>query len=160
MLCSYAHRGLAMFAFCAPIYAQTPGTSEDIWGHQRRRRSLSTPQAGFGHALDMWDGETVARGRCEGLLGHIVVETIPISDRPYWGVPERPGIGVEIVPAKLMKYHELYQERRPIRALRSRVAGNGIVPIIPDRLPRSTPAFIDTGISEDLPLLLPAGMTA
>jgi hypothetical protein len=55
MLCSYAHRGLAMFAFCAPIYAQTPGTSEDIWGHQRRRRSLSTPQAGFGHALDMWE---------------------------------------------------------------------------------------------------------
>jgi glucarate dehydratase len=41
----------------------------------------------------------------------IVVEAIPISSGPDWGVPERPGIGVEIVPAKLTKYHELYRER-------------------------------------------------
>jgi L-alanine-DL-glutamate epimerase-like enolase superfamily enzyme len=41
----------------------------------------------------------------------IVVETIPISNGPDWGVPERPGIGVEIVPEKLAKYHELYRQR-------------------------------------------------
>ncbi len=38
-------------------------------------------------------------------------ETIPISNGPDWGVPERPGIGVEIVPEKLAKYHELYRQR-------------------------------------------------
>jgi L-alanine-DL-glutamate epimerase-like enolase superfamily enzyme len=41
----------------------------------------------------------------------IVVETVPITNGPDWGVPERPGIGVEVAPAKLAKYHELYQER-------------------------------------------------
>jgi L-Ala-D/L-Glu epimerase len=41
----------------------------------------------------------------------IVAETIPISNGPDWGVPERPGIGVEIVADKLTKYHQLYRER-------------------------------------------------
>ena len=41
----------------------------------------------------------------------IVVETIPITNGPDWGVPEKPGIGVEIDLAKLAKYHDLYRER-------------------------------------------------
>jgi L-alanine-DL-glutamate epimerase-like enolase superfamily enzyme len=41
----------------------------------------------------------------------IVTETIPITCRPDWGVPEGHGIGVEIDLDKLAKYHELYQRR-------------------------------------------------
>jgi L-Ala-D/L-Glu epimerase len=41
----------------------------------------------------------------------IVVETIPITNGPDWGVPDKPGIGVEIDLAKLAKYHELYRQR-------------------------------------------------
>jgi L-alanine-DL-glutamate epimerase-like enolase superfamily enzyme len=41
----------------------------------------------------------------------IVVDTLPITNGPYWGVPEKPGIGAEIDQAKLAKYHELYRER-------------------------------------------------
>jgi len=40
----------------------------------------------------------------------IVVDTIPITNGPDWGVPDKPGIGVEIDQAKLAKYHELYRE--------------------------------------------------
>ena len=41
----------------------------------------------------------------------IVVDTIPITNGPNWGVPEKPGIGVEIDLTKLAKYHQLYRER-------------------------------------------------
>lgn len=41
----------------------------------------------------------------------IVVEAIPITSGPDWGVPDKPGIGVEIDLAKLAKYHELYRRR-------------------------------------------------
>jgi L-Ala-D/L-Glu epimerase len=41
----------------------------------------------------------------------IVTETIPITHGPNWGVPAGAGIGVDIDPDKLAKYHELYLER-------------------------------------------------
>ena len=42
----------------------------------------------------------------------IVAEPVPIAKGPDWGVPERPGIGVEVVPEKLAQYHELYNRLR------------------------------------------------
>lgn len=41
----------------------------------------------------------------------IVTEEIPITNGPEWGVPEGPGIGVDIDPEKLARYHALYLER-------------------------------------------------
>jgi len=41
----------------------------------------------------------------------IVVDTIPITNGPDWGVPDKPGIGVEVNLTKLARYHELYRER-------------------------------------------------
>lgn len=41
----------------------------------------------------------------------IVTEEIPITNGPEWGVPEGPGIGVDIDPEKLSRYHALYLER-------------------------------------------------
>jgi len=41
----------------------------------------------------------------------ILVERIPIADGPDWGVPEKPGIGVEVDSTKLDQYHQLYMER-------------------------------------------------
>jgi L-alanine-DL-glutamate epimerase-like enolase superfamily enzyme len=41
----------------------------------------------------------------------IVTEEIPITNGPEWGVPEGPGIGVDVDPEKLGRYHELYLER-------------------------------------------------
>jgi len=41
----------------------------------------------------------------------VVADNIPITNGPDWGVPDKPGIGVEINLTKLAKYHELYRER-------------------------------------------------
>jgi len=41
----------------------------------------------------------------------IVVDTIPITNGPDWGVPDKPGIGVEVDLTKLAKYHALHRER-------------------------------------------------
>lgn len=41
----------------------------------------------------------------------IVVEAIPITKGPDWGVPDKPGIGVDIDLTKLARYHELYRQR-------------------------------------------------
>lgn len=40
----------------------------------------------------------------------ILTEPVPIADGPDWGVPDGCGIGVDIDPEKLGKYHELYLE--------------------------------------------------
>ena len=36
---------------------------------------------------------------------------VPIASSPNWGVPEGPGLGLEIDADKLGRYHELYRER-------------------------------------------------
>lgn len=41
----------------------------------------------------------------------IVTEEIPIANGPDWGVPEGPGIGVDVDLEKLARYHEFYLER-------------------------------------------------
>jgi len=45
------------------------------------------------------------------MIDDIVVDTIPITNGPDWGVPDKPGIGVEVDLTKLARYHELYRER-------------------------------------------------
>jgi L-alanine-DL-glutamate epimerase-like enolase superfamily enzyme len=41
----------------------------------------------------------------------IVTETIPITNGPGWSVPAGVGIGVDIDPDKLGKYHDFFRER-------------------------------------------------
>ena len=41
----------------------------------------------------------------------IVVDTIPITHGPDWGVPSGVGIGVEVDEEKIGKYHELFKHR-------------------------------------------------
>ena len=41
----------------------------------------------------------------------VLKNPIPIATGPNWGVPEGPGLGIEIDEDKLAKYHELYRER-------------------------------------------------
>ena len=53
----------------------------------------------------------------------IVVDTIPITNGPEWGVPDKPGIGVEIDPTKLAKYHELYRQRGQLQPYDPKLLG-------------------------------------
>ena len=62
----------------------------------------------------------------------IVVDTIPITNGPDWGVPDKPGIGVEIEPRQARQVSRAVSRAGSVRALRSRVAGNGIVSLISD----------------------------
>lgn len=41
----------------------------------------------------------------------IVVDEIPIAAGPDWGVPAGPGIGIEVNPEKLARYHRLFLDR-------------------------------------------------
>jgi L-alanine-DL-glutamate epimerase-like enolase superfamily enzyme len=38
----------------------------------------------------------------------ILTEPLPIATGPRWGIPDRPGLGVEVDEEKLAKYHEAY----------------------------------------------------
>lgn len=40
----------------------------------------------------------------------ILTEPLPIASRPDWGVPDKPGLGVDVDEAKVMKYSKFYQE--------------------------------------------------
>ena len=41
----------------------------------------------------------------------ILKDPIPIATAPDWGIPQGPGLGIEIDADKLGKYHELYRSR-------------------------------------------------
>jgi len=45
------------------------------------------------------------------MTDNIVEHTIPITHGPDWGVPDKPGIGVDIDESKLARYHELYEKQ-------------------------------------------------
>ncbi|MBI3910023.1 MAG: mandelate racemase/muconate lactonizing enzyme family protein [Armatimonadetes bacterium] len=48
----------------------------------------------------------------------ILTEPIPIARQPHWGVPSPPGLGIEVDPDKLARYHENYRrigQYRPYR---------------------------------------------
>jgi L-alanine-DL-glutamate epimerase-like enolase superfamily enzyme len=40
----------------------------------------------------------------------ILTERLPIADGPAWGTPDAPGLGVDVDPDKLERYHEQYRE--------------------------------------------------
>ncbi len=41
----------------------------------------------------------------------VLKQRLPIADSPYWGVPEGPGLGIEVDRDKLERYSEHYGER-------------------------------------------------
>lgn len=44
----------------------------------------------------------------------ILTERLPIADGPTWGLPDRPGLGVEVDLGKLEQYHQQYREHGQI----------------------------------------------
>lgn len=42
------------------------------------------------------------------MLDDVLTTTIPISTGPVWGIPEGPGLGVEVDEEKVARYHEAY----------------------------------------------------
>jgi len=58
---------------------------------------LAAPNASLGH-----------QQTAQFMADDILTERIPISDGPRWGRIDKPGLGVEIDEAKLMRYHEAY----------------------------------------------------
>jgi glucarate dehydratase len=40
----------------------------------------------------------------------VLTGPLPIAREPHWGVPDAPGLGVEVDPEKLARYHENYRQ--------------------------------------------------
>ena len=43
-------------------------------------------------------------------MDDILMEPLPIASKPDWGIPYKPGIGVDVDEAKVMKYSKFYKE--------------------------------------------------